>query len=176
MPDEDDDRTIVDALSALGWVEEKEQDEIKPEAGLQEQLDLFKAENEKFRVGFFVGCAVDYLMTDVGKALVELCGKLNVTVIIPKNQTCCGLPAEIYGDIEASKKMLEENTDSFKDKKIDYLKGIIESLKECLKYITPEHTEKIGMTKILISDLEFWLVIAEEDLFPAMLLNELREE
>ena len=47
MPEEDDDRTIVDALSALGWVEEKEQEEIKPEAGLQEQLNLFKAENEK---------------------------------------------------------------------------------------------------------------------------------
>ncbi len=49
MPEEheDDDRTIVDALSALGWVEEKEQDEIQPEMGSQEQIKLFKAENER---------------------------------------------------------------------------------------------------------------------------------
>jgi chromosome segregation ATPase len=49
MPDEheDDDRTIVDALSALGWVEESEKGAVELPADLEEQLNLFKQENQK---------------------------------------------------------------------------------------------------------------------------------
>ena len=46
MPEdrEDDDKSIVDALSALGWVEEKEETEDSAEIGedLQSQLNFFK--------------------------------------------------------------------------------------------------------------------------------------
>ncbi len=47
MPDEfdDEDKSIVDALSALGWVEEKERDEEAPAPNLEEQLSLFKEQN-----------------------------------------------------------------------------------------------------------------------------------
>jgi len=47
MPDEfdDEDKSIVDALSALGWVEEKDKDKEAPAPNLEEQLNLFKEQN-----------------------------------------------------------------------------------------------------------------------------------
>ena len=50
MPDEqdDEDKSIVDALSTLGWVEEKDDDEDpfkEKEENVLEQLNLFKEQN-----------------------------------------------------------------------------------------------------------------------------------
>jgi hypothetical protein len=54
MPEdhEDEDKSIVDALSSLGWVEEKESEDEgsqKDEQELEEQLLFLKEENEKLR-------------------------------------------------------------------------------------------------------------------------------
>ncbi|MBU1626575.1 (Fe-S)-binding protein [bacterium] len=92
-----------------------------------------KAAEEKFRVGFFIGCAIDYMMTDMGKALLELCSKLNTTVIMPKRQTCCGLPAKIFGDFNSSNKMMNENVEVFKDKNLDYIVTLCASCGKELK-------------------------------------------
>ncbi len=46
--EESDDKSIVDALSTLGWVEEEEEEEIlPPEGNLQEQLVFFIEENKR---------------------------------------------------------------------------------------------------------------------------------
>ena len=50
MPDdrESEDKSITDALSALGWVEEKDKEEqIESEKPLQEQLNLFMEQNSQ---------------------------------------------------------------------------------------------------------------------------------
>ena len=51
MPNEreEEDKSITEALSALGWVEEKKEkgEPIKPEASLQEQLNLFIDQNKQ---------------------------------------------------------------------------------------------------------------------------------
>ena len=102
-----------------------------------------KAKDEKFRVGFFVGCAIDYFMTDIGKSLIVLCKKFNITVIIPENQTCCGLPAKIYGDIKASSEMIDENIRAFKNKDVDYIVTLCSSCGKELKNMNDLFSDKV---------------------------------
>jgi glycolate oxidase iron-sulfur subunit len=77
------------------------------------------AKDEKHRIALFLGCAIDYFFTNIGKSLIELLPKLKTTVIIPKAQTCCGIPAKVYGDIEASEEMLQKNFTSFEKLDVD---------------------------------------------------------
>ncbi|MGZ3968147.1 MAG: heterodisulfide reductase-related iron-sulfur binding cluster, partial [Mucilaginibacter sp.] len=43
-------------------------------------------------VGLFIPCYVDQFYPGAAIATLELLEKLGVTVIYPKNQTCCGQP------------------------------------------------------------------------------------
>ena len=47
--EEDSDKSIVDALGQLGWVEEKEEEapSVETEDNLKEQLNFFMEENKK---------------------------------------------------------------------------------------------------------------------------------
>ncbi len=47
---------------------------------------------ESIRASLLVTCLVDLLYPEVGVAMVRLLRRLGVTVDVPSNQTCCGLP------------------------------------------------------------------------------------
>jgi glycolate oxidase iron-sulfur subunit len=49
------------------------------------------------RVIYFVGCATQYLFADTGQATVDILTRLGYEVVIPKNQTCCGIPMMFHG-------------------------------------------------------------------------------
>lgn len=44
------------------------------------------------RVGLFIPCYINQLYPQVGKATLELLEKLNVDIVYPTGQTCCGQP------------------------------------------------------------------------------------
>uniref|UniRef100_UPI004047F1C4 (Fe-S)-binding protein n=1 Tax=Mariniflexile sp. TaxID=1979402 RepID=UPI004047F1C4 len=44
------------------------------------------------KVGLFIPCYINQLYPQVGKATLELLEKLNVNVVYPSGQTCCGQP------------------------------------------------------------------------------------
>lgn len=44
-------------------------------------------------VTLFIQCLIDGLYPEVGEAMVRLFGKLDISVIYPSDQTCCGQPA-----------------------------------------------------------------------------------
>lgn len=48
-------------------------------------------------VAFFTGCGINYMYPAVGEAFVKALKFLGVTIIIPKDQACCGLPAVSAG-------------------------------------------------------------------------------
>ncbi|MGM0394902.1 MAG: (Fe-S)-binding protein [Thermodesulfobacteriota bacterium] len=49
------------------------------------------------RVVYFVGCATQYLFDDTGQATVDILTCLGYEVVIPKGQTCCGIPMMFHG-------------------------------------------------------------------------------
>ncbi len=52
------------------------------------------------RVALFASCLVNYQVTDVGKAAIQVLEKNGVHVAVP-DQQCCGMPAFDIGDTEA---------------------------------------------------------------------------
>ncbi len=51
----------------------------------------------KGRVVYFTGCATNYLFADTGRATVNILTRLGYEVVIPKGQTCCGIPMMFHG-------------------------------------------------------------------------------
>ncbi len=60
------------------------------------------------KVVLFAGCMVNYQITDVGKAAVQVLEKNGVEVALPSQQ-CCGMPSFDVGDTEAMVKAAKAN-------------------------------------------------------------------
>jgi len=63
---------------------------------------VYEGSNGSLRVGYFVGCGVDVITQDAGKASLQLLRK-NAKEVHVLDNCCCGLPAWSYGDLTAAK-------------------------------------------------------------------------
>lgn len=60
--------------------------------------EIIPGEAGKPTVVFFTGCMINYMYPDIGEALLKILKFMGVTVHIPADQGCCGLPAISAGD------------------------------------------------------------------------------
>ena len=63
------------------------------------------------KVALFASCLVNYQVTDVGKATVQVLEKNGVEVVVPE-QRCCGMPSFDIGDIDAIQGAIKANVTS----------------------------------------------------------------
>jgi glycolate oxidase iron-sulfur subunit len=68
---------------------------------------------EKYRVGFFLGCAQSLLFADESAAAVRVLQRNGCTVITPKAVKCCGMPARGYGRIDLVRSQAKHNIEVF---------------------------------------------------------------
>lgn len=83
--------------------------------------EVIPGKPDKPRVLFFVGCMTNYFYTGIGEAAVTLLRHLGCTVIIPKGQQCCGLPAMTGGDLDTARRLAERNLAEFERFETDYI-------------------------------------------------------
>jgi fumarate reductase (CoM/CoB) subunit B len=76
---------------------------------LDELNGEYLVENEKMRVAFFTGCLIDYRLQNVGKDAIKVLNAHGVSVIIPKNQVCCGSPFIRTGQTDIAEKLKKKN-------------------------------------------------------------------
>ena len=88
---EDEDKTIVEALSSLGWVEEKEEEnnELEDPDALKEQLELFKKQN-----------------AELNEKISDL--KLNDEALQKRNEKLMEEKNELQMEVENCKSQLED--------------------------------------------------------------------
>jgi glycolate oxidase iron-sulfur subunit len=67
-----------------------------------------KSGKAKAKVLYFHGCATNFVFGDIGNAVVDVLSKMDVEVITPKDQGCCGLPIFLSGDRETSVEIIRE--------------------------------------------------------------------
>ncbi len=77
--------------------------------------------NPQYRVGFFVGCGADFVYPEVGVSMIKVLNSLNVEVVFPKSQNCCGIPALYAGDTETGVDLAKQSVQAFTDAKVDYI-------------------------------------------------------
>jgi len=75
----------------------------------------------RYRVGFFVGCGADFVYPEVGVSLIKVLNSLNVEVIFPKTQNCCGIPALYSGDTETGIDLAKQSVQAFTEADVDYI-------------------------------------------------------
>ncbi len=83
-----------------------------------------KVKKPKYKVGFFVGCGADFVYPEVGTSLVKVLNALDVEVVFPQKQNCCGVPALYSGDTETGVFLAKQNVDAFTEADVDYILSI----------------------------------------------------
>ena len=69
--------------------------------------------NKKPSVLFFPGCMVNFLYPSIGESVVNILKRMGCTVLLPKEQNCCGFPALASGDVLTSLKLANTNLNEF---------------------------------------------------------------
>jgi len=64
---------------------------------------------ERYRVGFFLGCAQSLLFAEQSAAALRVLARNGCTVITPKEVECCGMPAKGYGRMNLVEKQARHN-------------------------------------------------------------------
>jgi len=65
------------------------------------------------RIGLFVGCLLDTVYPDVIEAVLDVCRRKGVGVVVPKGQVCCGTPALALGDGRLAERLVRRNAEAF---------------------------------------------------------------
>jgi glycolate oxidase iron-sulfur subunit len=66
--------------------------------------------NPKYRVGYFVSCGLSFQYPEVVDATLRVLGRNGCAATVLDN-TCCGRPAQAYGDLEAAKDIARRNVE-----------------------------------------------------------------
>jgi glycolate oxidase iron-sulfur subunit len=108
---------------------------------------VYKPQNgqaAKMKVGFFMGCAMDFVYPELGLKIIDFLTKKGIEVVVPQSQNCCGAAIYFSGDFETGRMLAEENIKAFKD--VDYIVtgcGTCSStLKDYQKYLPDNEDQK----------------------------------
>ncbi len=83
--------------------------------------EVIEGEPGKPRIVYFVGCMTNFVYTEIGEAALALFRHLGCTVIIPKDQQCCGLPGMSGGDLKTVRELAEKNLAALEKYDADYI-------------------------------------------------------
>ncbi len=95
--------------------------EIAKDTFIDRHPEVIPGEPGKPRIAFFVGCMTNFVYTEVGEAVLKLFRHLGCTIIIPKEQQCCGLPGMSGGDLATVRDLAERNLVEFEKYEVDYV-------------------------------------------------------
>ncbi len=74
---------------------------------------------ERGKIGFFLGCAMNLVFADISRDTIDVLAKVGYTVVIPKNQQCCGTPNIAEGERKVYREMAEHNIGLFESYNLD---------------------------------------------------------
>jgi glycolate oxidase iron-sulfur subunit len=118
---------------------------------------------EKYKVGFFLGCAQSLIFADQSSATVNVLAHNGCTVTTPREVQCCGMPALGYGRMDLVRAQARHNIAQFEnlgvDKVITDCATCGSTLKEYGKYLKndPEWAERAGKFSSSVRDISEFL-------------------
>ncbi|WP_066634665.1 (Fe-S)-binding protein [Desulfolucanica intricata] len=76
---------------------------------------------QRARVGYFLGCATNYMFPEVAYSTVKVLSYLGCEVVIPKNTNCCGLPQMANGELATGQQLAAHNLEIFSQAEVEAL-------------------------------------------------------
>jgi L-lactate dehydrogenase complex protein LldF len=86
-----------------------------------EKMTKKKIEKPEKRIAFFSGCTIDFVFPETGESVFTVLQDLNMEVLFPKGQSCCGKPVIALGDVETTKKMARDNIKALEEMNPDVI-------------------------------------------------------
>jgi len=114
---------------------------LSKKSALNKYRNTRKITNPKMKVGFYVGCLINYIYTDIADAVIEVLNHLGVEVVVPPKQLCCGIPARSLGDVKTAKKLAEINVKVFEEANVDF---IINACATCGRTLKRDYPRILG--------------------------------
>lgn len=109
-------------------------------------------------IAFFTGCGINYMYPAIGEAFLQALKFLGVTVIIPKDQACCGLPAVSAGAGEVVEQLAVQNLAALTRRPVDYVVTACASCNAGLGKIYPDLGEEYAALGKKTRDIFVFLV------------------
>ena len=79
---------------------------------LMTQIQKVEVQKPVKKVAFFVGCYINYIGINIGRAVLNILARNNVEVVNPPTQTCCGVPFFASGMRDKAVDMVRQNIDA----------------------------------------------------------------
>lgn len=108
---------------------------------LKKYRNTRKIKSPKMKVGFYVGCLINYIYTDIADAVIEVLNHFEVEVVIPPGQLCCGIPARSLGDVKTARRLAETNVEVFEKANVDF---IINACATCGRTLKRDYPRILG--------------------------------
>jgi glycolate oxidase iron-sulfur subunit len=122
-----------------------------------------EGKEEGRKVGLFSGCSINYLFPSIGETTVRLLTQNGFAVMLPKSQTCCGLPAYGSGDLETASSLAKKNIKAFAHSGVDQIMVPCGScfyfLKEGYSKLFPDDEEVKAFSQRIVEPSSFFLDI-----------------
>jgi len=90
-----------------------------------------KGRGKSLRIGYFVGCRADTLTAAAAEQTLRALAQVGRRVAILDN-VCCGLPAEVRGDLPAARKFAERNMEALGAQHVDV---IVTDCSRCAEFL-----------------------------------------
>ena len=118
--------------------------------------EFLQGDADKPVVALFAGCALTYLYPQVGELLVRLPHRLGFSVVLPKNQGCCGMPALSSGNESLIDKLAGANIKAFAEHTPD---RILTGCASCHGMLAGHYADKSGNPfGVAVQDIHEFLV------------------
>jgi glycolate oxidase iron-sulfur subunit len=154
------------------------QDRTLPKPAFRNLFDRFpeyiEGHEGKPVVGFFAGCAVNYLYPEIGEAMIRLLQRLGCSVSLPREQKCCGIPAISIGNGSLVEELASANVRAFATRKVDYIvtacascNAGIGAFYRSMKTNARDFTDKV---------VDFTIFLKEQGLFDKLAAMEKRQD
>ncbi len=114
---------------------------LAKESVLKKYRNTRKIKSPKIKVGFYVGCLINYVYTDIADAVIEVLNHFEVEVVVPPGQLCCGIPARSLGDVKTARRLAETNVEVFEKANVDF---IINACATCGRTLKRDYPRILG--------------------------------
>lgn len=114
---------------------------LASQTALDKHSHAKKLARPKMRVGFFVGCMTNYVYPHIADSLVNVLNTLDIEVVVPPGQVCCGIPAKSLGDTTAARILAEKNREVFEAEDLD---AIVSGCGTCTLTIKRDYLKLLG--------------------------------
>lgn len=88
---------------------------------ISDASDVDDRVDEAVKVGYWISCGYNYMLPEVGEATVSVLRRAGASVEVLEN-SCCGLPAYGYGDVDGARALARGNLETMGDlSRFDYI-------------------------------------------------------